>query len=100
MNSSNPNNYFNPYNNRINTAPIKPFNPLSNQFQPGGFNLIENNLSFDPMLNEAQLQRQYMDQGLNPTLFNNNNNVNLVNKEANTYFELSNAIIPKIENNN
>ena len=51
------------------------------------------------MLNEAQLQRQYMDQGLNPTLFNNNNN-NLVNKEANTYFELSNAIIPKIENNN
>lgn len=103
MNSSNPGNYFNPY------CQIANIGPLSGQFQQQqqiGFSMMEN-ANFNSMLNEGQhgsqqqqqplAPVQFMSPSLNPILFNHDGSSVVGSKETNnTYFELSNAVIPKL----
>ena len=100
INNTNIGYYNKTINNQDNT--IKSFNsPSSHQFQPSqqllqpqqGFTYIDNiHQNFDSILgNDNQQQTQYMNQSLDSSLLNSNNNV--INKEANSYFELSNVII-------
>lgn len=103
MNSSNPGNYFNPYCQIANIGPLSGQFQQEQQQQQIGFSMMED-ASFNSILNEGQhasqqqpLVRMHMNPSLNPILFNHDGSSVVGSKETNnTYFELSNAIIPKL----